>query len=64
MNDFELPEELAYRSLLTLSYEAREKLAEVRPRSLGQASRVPGVSPSDLQNLVVEALRFRRVLGA
>ncbi len=63
MNDFELPEELAYRSLLTLSYEAREKLAEVRPRSLGQASRVPGVSPSDLQNLVVEALRFRRVLG-
>ena len=60
MNDFPLPETLAYRSLLTLSYEAREKLYEVRPASLGHASRIPGVSPSDLQNLVVEVLRLRR----
>jgi tRNA uridine 5-carboxymethylaminomethyl modification enzyme len=62
MNDFALPETLAYRSLLTLSYEAREKLQQVRPASLGQASRIPGVSPSDLQNLVVEVLRLRRAL--
>jgi tRNA uridine 5-carboxymethylaminomethyl modification enzyme len=60
MNDFVLPETLAYRSLLTLSYEAREKLYRVRPASLGHASRIPGVSPSDLQNLVVEVLRLRR----
>jgi tRNA uridine 5-carboxymethylaminomethyl modification enzyme len=63
MNDFVLPETLAYRSLLTLSYEAREKLHQARPASLGHASRVPGVSPSDLQNLVVEVLRLRRALG-
>jgi tRNA uridine 5-carboxymethylaminomethyl modification enzyme len=60
MNDFVLPETLAYRSLLTLSYEAREKLSHARPTSLGHASRIPGVSPSDLQNLVVEVLRLRR----
>jgi tRNA uridine 5-carboxymethylaminomethyl modification enzyme len=55
-----LPETLPYRSLLTLSYEAREKLHQARPVSLGHASRIPGVSPSDLQNLVVEVLRLRR----
>jgi tRNA uridine 5-carboxymethylaminomethyl modification enzyme len=60
MNEFVLPEGVAYRDLLTLSFEAREKLAQVRPRSLGQASRIPGVSPSDLQNLVVEVLRLGR----
>jgi tRNA uridine 5-carboxymethylaminomethyl modification enzyme len=59
MNDFVLPQGISYRNLLTLSFEAREKLAQVRPQSLGQASRVPGVSPSDLQNLMVEALRLR-----
>jgi tRNA uridine 5-carboxymethylaminomethyl modification enzyme len=60
MNEFVLPEGIAYRDLLTLSYEAREKLTQVRPQSLGQASRVPGVSPSDIQNLVVEVLRLGR----
>jgi tRNA uridine 5-carboxymethylaminomethyl modification enzyme len=60
LNDFVLPETLAYRSFLTLSYEAREKLHQARPGSLGHASRIPGVSPSDLQNLVVEVLRLRR----
>jgi tRNA uridine 5-carboxymethylaminomethyl modification enzyme len=59
-NDFVLPETLVYRDLLTLSYEAREKLHDARPTSLGHASRIPGVSPSDLQNLVVAVLRLRR----
>jgi tRNA uridine 5-carboxymethylaminomethyl modification enzyme len=60
LNEFMLPSTLPYRSLTTLSYEAREKLHRARPSSLGQASRIPGVSPSDLQNLVVEVLRLRR----
>jgi tRNA uridine 5-carboxymethylaminomethyl modification enzyme len=60
LNDFVLPQMLAYRSFLTLSYEAREKLHRIRPASLGHASRIPGVSPSDLQNLVIEVLRLRR----
>jgi tRNA uridine 5-carboxymethylaminomethyl modification enzyme len=60
MDGFSLPEEMEYRGLATLSYEAREKLQSFRPASLGQASRIPGVSPSDLQNLVMEVLKLRR----
>jgi tRNA uridine 5-carboxymethylaminomethyl modification enzyme len=59
MNDFLIPDHLDYRTLTSLSYEAREKLQTIRPRSLGQAGRVPGVSPSDLQSLVFEILKLR-----
>jgi len=60
MDHFELPDKIAYRPLASLSFEAREKLEVVRPRTLGQASRIPGVSPSDLQGLVVEVIRWRK----
>ena len=60
MDDFELPRELDFRALETLSFEAREKLDLVRPASLGQAGRIPGVSPSDLQSLIMEVLKHRR----
>ena len=57
---FALPVELPYLELKSLATEARQKLDRVRPTSLAQAARVPGVSPSDLHNLVVEAARWRR----
>jgi len=60
MEDFSLPGELDYHTLTTLSWESREKLHRIRPSSLGQAGRIPGVSPSDLQNLVLEVYRWRR----
>ncbi|MDQ3221924.1 MAG: tRNA uridine-5-carboxymethylaminomethyl(34) synthesis enzyme MnmG [Gemmatimonadota bacterium] len=60
LEDFCLPADLEYSLLQTLSFEAREKLALVRPLSLGQAKRIPGVSPSDLQSLVMEVLKLRR----
>ena len=56
---FELPRELPYEDFLTLSFEAREKLARVRPSSLSQAGRIPGVSPADLQSLILEVRRWR-----
>jgi tRNA uridine 5-carboxymethylaminomethyl modification enzyme len=59
LDDFELPAGLPYESLGSLSFEAREKLQQVQPRSLGHASRIPGVSRSDLQNLVAEVVRRR-----
>lgn len=49
-----LPEELDYSVMLTLSTEARQKLARIRPASLAQAGSIPGISPADLQNLVWE----------
>ena len=60
MTDFALPMDLPYPELKSLSIEARQKLAAVRPASLAQAGRIPGVSPSDLHNLVVETTRWRR----
>lgn len=59
LDSFLLPDALDYQALTTVSVEAREKLQALRPSSLGQAGRVPGVSPSDLQNLVVEVTRLR-----
>ncbi len=59
MEGFSLPGSLEYPRLATLSYEAREKLHSARPSSLGQASRIPGVSKSDLQSLVMEVLKLR-----
>jgi tRNA uridine 5-carboxymethylaminomethyl modification enzyme len=59
MGDFRLPNDLTYESMQSLSFEARQKLSSVRPRTLAQASSIPGVSPSDLQNLVIEVERNR-----
>jgi tRNA uridine 5-carboxymethylaminomethyl modification enzyme len=55
-----LSAELDFLSMRTLSTEARHKLHAIRPLSLGHASQIPGISPSDLQNLVFELERQRR----
>ena len=60
MGGIVLPPELPYASFRSLTTEARQKLAALRPASLAQAGRVPGVSPNDLQNLLVELERWRR----
>ena len=61
MGDFSLDGDLDYSGMQSLSMEARQKLSNLKPRSLAQASRIPGVSPSDLQNLVIEVERRRRL---
>ena len=57
---FALPRDLPYVEFKSLATEARQKLDRIRPTSLAQAARIPGVSPSDLHNLVVETARWRR----
>ena len=61
MGEFTLEETLSYDEMLSLSTEARQKLTRIRPRTLAQASRISGISASDLQNLVIEVERRRRV---
>jgi tRNA uridine 5-carboxymethylaminomethyl modification enzyme len=59
MGEYALPYDAPYERMLTLSMESRQKLAMRRPLSLAQAASVPGVSPADLQNLVLEIERSR-----
>ncbi len=61
MGDFSLDPDLEYGEMRSLSFEARQKLTKLKPISLAQASRIPGVSPSDLQNLVIEIERRKRL---
>jgi tRNA uridine 5-carboxymethylaminomethyl modification enzyme len=53
LEDIKLPRELDYRDLKGLSAEAVEKLQNARPSTIGQASRISGISPSDVSVLIV-----------
>lgn len=58
-----LPEDMDYGQVPSLRDEAREKLAALRPRSVGQAGRISGVSPADISLLLVWLERARRRHG-
>lgn len=53
LEDLMIPDNFSYDKLVSLSNEARQKFTKIRPRTLGQASRISGVNPSDVQILMV-----------
>lgn len=55
-----IPEEFSYARLQGLTLEAREKLEKIRPATLAQAGRIPGVSPSDLAQLSLALLTWKK----
>lgn len=61
MGGMVLPPDLEYGELRSISFEGRQKLSALRPGTIAQASRIPGVSPSDLQNLAIEVERRRGI---
>ncbi|HEU4995757.1 MAG TPA: tRNA uridine-5-carboxymethylaminomethyl(34) synthesis enzyme MnmG [Gemmatimonadaceae bacterium] len=64
LRDFALPRDMPYLELRSLSTEARQKLDALQPATLAQAASVPGVSASDIQNLVIAVERRRRTHSA
>jgi len=59
LDDMAIPAEFDFKSLPGLSFESREKLSRVRPTTVGQAGRVPGVRPADIA-LLIGHLKARR----
>lgn len=53
LENIQLHDDFPYHQLTSLSSEAREKLSKLKPRSLGQASRISGISPADISVLLV-----------
>ena len=53
LEELEIPETFDYKKIISLGNEAREKLTRIKPRTLGQASRISGINPSDVQILMV-----------
>jgi tRNA uridine 5-carboxymethylaminomethyl modification enzyme len=53
LEDLKIPETFDYKKISSLGNEAREKLSKIRPATLGQASRISGINPSDVQILMV-----------
>jgi tRNA uridine 5-carboxymethylaminomethyl modification enzyme len=53
LEDLILHDDFDYKRLTSLSAEAREKLTKVKPRTIGQASRISGITPSDISILMV-----------
>jgi tRNA uridine 5-carboxymethylaminomethyl modification enzyme len=53
LENISIPENFDYQKIKSISFEAREKLTKIQPRTISQASRISGVSPSDISVLLV-----------
>ncbi|MNG28456.1 tRNA uridine 5-carboxymethylaminomethyl modification enzyme MnmG [compost metagenome] len=64
MEQKKLPEDLQYDEVQGLAMEAKQKLNTIRPMSIGQASRISGVTPADISILLVYLEHYNRVKAA
>ncbi len=53
LEDIKIPDDFDFQKIKSISYEGREKLSKIRPKTIAQASRISGVSPSDISVLLV-----------
>ncbi|WP_020620979.1 tRNA uridine-5-carboxymethylaminomethyl(34) synthesis enzyme MnmG [Paenibacillus daejeonensis] len=64
MEKKKIPDDIEYQDVHNLSSESRQKLSEIRPLSIGQASRIAGVTPADISILLVYLEHYNRVVAA
>jgi tRNA uridine 5-carboxymethylaminomethyl modification enzyme len=62
-DDMRIPAEIDYRAINSLASEAREKLLQIRPSTVGQAARIPGVNPADISILRLHLAANKRQLA-
>ncbi|MEO0130911.1 MAG: tRNA uridine-5-carboxymethylaminomethyl(34) synthesis enzyme MnmG, partial [candidate division WOR-3 bacterium] len=53
LEDIEIPEDFDYYKIPSLSNEAKEKLSKIKPKNLAQAQRIPGITPTNILNLLI-----------
>jgi tRNA uridine 5-carboxymethylaminomethyl modification enzyme len=61
MENKRIPDDIVYAEIDGLRLEARQKLDKLKPQSLGQAGRISGVSPADINVLLIYLERYRRI---
>jgi tRNA uridine 5-carboxymethylaminomethyl modification enzyme len=64
MENKRIPDDIDYRQIQGLASEAKEKLEKIRPISIGQASRISGVTPADISILLVYLEHYNKVVAA
>ncbi|MFA6620833.1 MAG: tRNA uridine-5-carboxymethylaminomethyl(34) synthesis enzyme MnmG [Candidatus Caldatribacteriota bacterium] len=58
--DYKIPADIDYQKLYGISHEGKQRFSEIRPVSLGQAKRIPGVTPSDITALLIHLEKIKR----
>jgi tRNA uridine 5-carboxymethylaminomethyl modification enzyme len=64
MEKKKLPEDLKYAEIHGLANEAKQRLSQIRPISIGQASRISGVTPADISILLVYLEQYNKMAAA
>lgn len=60
LENYKIPQDIDYFNLHGISHEGKERFSEVRPISLGQAKRIPGITPSDIAALMINIEKIKR----
>jgi len=60
LENYKIPQDIDYFNIHGISHEGRERFSEVRPISLGQAKRIPGITPSDITALMINIEKMKR----
>ncbi len=64
LENYKIPQNIDYSGLRGISHEGREKFSQIQPLSLGQAKRIPGISPADITALMINVEKIKKQASA